>query len=209
MTDLIEVLFEKLEDHWVKIITAAGFMIFGWFVGKRKASKDWEKREFFDRLNVSLNIIRDGKLKLRTLNETRCDLLFPNSKAAETVIEAAKKTTLEDPILDLPEKDYWYFLNAVLNEIAEQFAAGAIREDLGLPVTCEQFVICLTSEVDDNVRMRKVRAMVIRKSLLENLPAERPKLSREEHDTRWGTLQKLAKAYQTKKYQFLIVELCQ
>ena len=71
MTDFLEVLIDKLEDHWVKIITAAAFMVIGWFFGKRKAAKDWEKREFFDRLNISLNIIRDGKLKLRTLNETR------------------------------------------------------------------------------------------------------------------------------------------
>ncbi len=209
MLDFIDVVFDKLDDHWVKIITAAGFMIVGWFFGKRKASKDWEKREFFDRLNVSLNIIRDGKLKLRTLNETRCELLFPNSKAAQAVIDAAKKTTLEDPILPLPEKDYWYYLNAVLNEISEQFATGALREDLGLPVTCDQFVICLTSEVDDNVRMRKVRAMVIRKSLLENLPEERPKLARKGHDTRWKTLCKLAKAFQATPNRFLVIDLCQ
>ncbi len=209
MTDFLQLLLDGLKDHWVNIITAAWFILVGWFFGKRKVSKDWEKREFFDRLNVSLNIIRDGKLKLRTLEETRCELLFPNSKAAQTVIDAAKKTTLENPILDLPKKDYWYYLNAVLNEISEQFATGALREDLGLPVTCEQFVICLTSEVDDNLRMRKVRAMIIRKSLLENLPKERPKLSREEHDTRWGTLLKLAKAYQATPYQFLVVELCQ
>ncbi|WP_417848444.1 hypothetical protein [Thalassoglobus sp.] len=209
MVEFLDILFEKLEDHWVKIVTAAIFMFVGWLFGKRRAAKNWEKREFFDRLNVSLNIIRDGNLKIRTLNETRCELLFPNSQAAQAVIEAAKKTTLEDPILPLPEKDYWYYLNAVLNEISEQFATGALRSDLGLPVSCDQFVICLTSEADGNIRMRKVRAMVIRKSLLENLPKECPKLARKQHSTRWGTLQKLAAAYKTTPERFMVVELCQ
>lgn len=209
MTEFIAALFEQFEEHWMKIATGVAFMAIGWFFGKRKASKDWEKREFFDRLNISLNIIRDGQLKLRTLNETRCELAFANAKAAQTIIDAAKKTTIDNPILPLPEKDYWYYLNAVLNELSEQFADGALRQDLGLPVTCEQFVICLTSEADGNIRMRKVRALVIRKSLLENLPEQQPQLSRSEHATRWSTLQKLAVAYKQSPHQFLTVELCQ
>lgn len=209
MTEFLDVLFEKLDDHWVKLVTAAGFMLVGWVLGKRKASKDWDKREFFDRLNISLNIIRDGRLKLRTLNETRCELLFANSKAAQTVIDAAKKTTVDDPLLPLPEKDYWYYLNAVLNELSEQFAQGALREDLGLPVTCAEYVICLTSEADANIRMRKIRALIIRKSLLEALPEKCPKVDREQHQTRWRTLQKLAAAYEKSPHRFLTVELCQ
>lgn len=209
MAEFLEVLFDQLEDHWVKLVTAAGFMLIGWVFGKRRAAKNWEKREFFDRLNISLNIIRDGKLKIRTLNETRCELLFPNMQAAQAVINAAKKTTLEDPLLELPKDDYWYYLNAVLNEISEQFAIGVLREDLGLPVTCEKFVICLTSEADGNLRMRKVRAMVIRESLLKKLPDEMPKLSRDHHQTRWATLQKLAIAYEKSPEKFMAVELCQ
>lgn len=209
MTEFIEVITEQLTDHWIKVVTAGAFMIVGWYFGKRRAAKNWENREFYDRLNISLNIIRDGKLKIRTLNETRCELLFPNTKAAQAVIDAAKKTTLEDPLLDFPKEDYWYYLNAVLNEIAEQFAVGSLREDLGLPVTCEKYVICLTSEADGNLRMRKVRAMVIRESLLKSLPAEMPKLARDHHQTRWSTLKKLSAAYEKTPEKFLTVELCQ
>ena len=209
MTELIEALFEQLSDHWAKIVTAAAFAAIGWYFGKRKAAADWERREFYDRMNISLNILRDGRLKIRTLNETRCELLFPNSKAAQTVIEAAKNTTLDDPILDLPKDDYWYYLNAVLNEISEQFAVGSIREDLGMPVTCDDYLICLTSEADGGIRMRKVRALVIKKDLLLNLPEEQPKLDRPTHSTRWTTLHKLAKAYATDPSRFLTVQICQ
>lgn len=209
MSEFLDLLFDKLEENWVKIVTAAIFMGIGWFFGKRRAAKDWEKREFFDRLNISLNIIRDGKLKIRTLNETHCDALFPNSKAAQAVIEAAKKTTVDDPILPLPENDYWYYLNALLNEVSEQFAVGSLREDLGLPVSCDTFVICLTSEANVNIRMRKVRAMVIRESLLKNLPEKKPTIARPQHETRWETLQKLAVAYEKTPDKFITVDLCQ
>lgn len=209
MKELVDAIFEQLSDHWAKIVTAAIFALVGWYFGKRKAAADWQKREFYDRMNISLNIFRDGKLKIRTLNETRCELIFHNAKAAKQVIEAARKTTIEDPILRLPKEDYWYYLNAVLNEISEQFAIGSVREDLGLSVTCDDYLICLTSEADGGLRMRKVRALVIKKSLLIKLPEEQPQLERASHSTRWQTLHKLAKAYQVDPERFLSVTICQ
>ena len=209
MKEIIDALFEQLADHWAKIVTAAVFGFVGWFFGKRKAASEWQKREFYDRMNISLNILRDGRLKIRTLNETRCELIFPNSQAAQMVIDAAKKTTVDDPILTLPKEDYWYYLNAVLNEISEQFAVGSVRQDLGLPVTCDEYLICLTSEADGGIRMRKVRALVIKKSLLVKLPEQQPELERPSHATRWQTLHKLAKAYQADPERFLAVTICQ
>ncbi|MEW4489335.1 hypothetical protein AB1L42_14730 [Thalassoglobus sp. JC818] len=209
MAELIEAIFEQLSEHWSKIVSAALFALIGWVLGKRKAAQDWQKREFYDRLNISLNLLQDGKLKLRTLNETLCKSVFPNSQAAQAVIDAAKKTTPENPILDLPKEDYWYFLNAVLNEISEQFAAGVIREDLGMSVVSDEYLICLTSEADGGIRMRKVRVLMIKKSLLTSLPEETPKLERETHITRWQTLKKLAAAYEKAPHQFLSIFISQ
>ncbi len=209
MLEILEFLINKLEEHWIKVATAAVFMAAGWLIGKFRAQKNWEKREFYDRLNVSLNIMYEDKLLIRTLLEKRCRDIFLNGTAAERVIEAARKTTLENPILPLPKEDYWYYLNSVLNEISEKFAEGQMKRDLGIKVTCEQYLICLTSEADGSVRMRKIRAMVIKRSALTNLPEKCPGLSNAHHSTRWKTLQILAKQYEKQPEQFLLLEICQ
>ena len=208
MSELIETLFEQFEEHWVKFVTAALFMGVGWFFGKRRAKSEWAKKEFLDRLNVSLTSIDDGTLKIRTIIEKACQEVFLNTVAAEAINMAARQSTEEDPLLPLAEDDYWYYLNAVLNEIAEKFAEGQIRRDLGLPVEVGTYLICLTCEKAGAVRTQKVRAMLIRKSLLTKLPEKTPKFERPNHSTRWETLQFLAKSWKTAPHQFLEVELC-
>lgn len=208
MPELIESLFEQFEEHWIKFVTAALFMGVGWFFGKRRAKSEWSRKEFLDRLNVSLTSIDDGTLKIRTIIEKACQEVFLNTVAAEAINAAARQTTEENPLLPLAEDDYWYYLNAVLNEIAEKFAEGQIRRDLGLPVEVGTYLICLTCEKAGAVRTQKVRAMVVRKSLLSNLPENMPKFESPNHSTRWETLQFLAKTWKTAPHQFLEVELC-
>lgn len=208
MGEVIEVLFEYLHEHWIKFVMAGLFMGAGWFFGKRKAKRDWRKREFFGRVNFSLNTIVDGMLKIRTLSEKSCEGVFLNQVAAERVSSAAKETTAEDPTLPLPKDDYWYYLNAVLNELSEQFSEGLLRRDMGLPVKSEEYAIALTCESAGEMRTRKVRAMVVRKALLTGLPEERPDFEAATHITRWSTLNTLAAMYAKEPWKFLTVELC-
>ena len=208
MSELIETLFEQFEEHWVKFVTAALFMGVGWFFGKRRAKSEWAKKEFLDRLNVSLTSIDDGTLEIRTIIEKACQEVFLNTVAAEAINVAARQTTEDNPLLPLAEDDYWYYLNAVLNEIAEKFAEGQIRRDLGLPVEVGTYLICLTCEKAGAVRTQKVRAMLVSESLLSNLPEKTPTFESPNHSTRWETLQFLAKTWKTAPHQFLEVELC-
>jgi hypothetical protein len=212
---------EFLQDHAVKILTSAILVGVGWWLGFRRAKANWKKREFFDRVNISLNYIDDGTLIIRTLAETTCEKIFLNSAASETIQKAARKTTTADPLLPLPKDDYWYYLNAVLNELSEQFAVGALRKEQGQPVRAERYLVCLTSEAAGQIRMRKVRAMVIRKSLLLNLPTDiptkttltaasvaTPKFSSPNHATRWDTLRFMAAEYARSPWRFIEVDLC-
>lgn len=205
---VLDAIIERMEDHWIKILTGMAFMAVGWFFGKRRAQKNWEKKEFFDRLNVSLTRITDGTLQIRTLLEKSAAEVFLNSVAVTGVIAAAQKTTSEDPILPLPKGDYWYYLNSVLNEIAEHFAAGQIRRDMGRDVDCGRYLITLTNECDGEVRTRKVRALVVRKELLENLPEEAPQFESPNHETRWKTLKQIAAFWKTEPHRFIDVEIC-
>ena len=208
MNDFIQAVFEQLHDHWVKFVTAGLFMALGWFLGKRRARAEWQKKEFLGRLNVSLNTIQDGKLLIRTLLEKSCEEVFLNQVAVTAVLAAARRTTAEDSLLPLPEGDYWFYLNSVLNEVSEKFAHGQLRRDLGQPVQTETWLLCLTCEVAGEMKTRKVRAMMIRRKLLEQLPAEQPALERPTHSVRFRTLQQLAAAWQTTPERFIELELC-
>jgi len=205
---MIELLFEYLNEHWIKFVMAGLFMGAGWFFGKRRARREWRAREFLGRLNFSLNTLDDGVLKIRTLSEKSCADVFLNQVAADCVTATAKLTTPENPTLPLEQDEYWFYLNSVLNELSEQFAQGLLRRDMGLPVKSEEYVICLTAESAGEMKTRKVRAMVIRKSLLTNLPHEQPKFEAKSHATRWTTLTLLSELYQTESWKFLTVELC-
>jgi hypothetical protein len=199
---------DTLREHAVKVIVGFVLMVVGWYFGKWRARSEWKRQEFLDRLNLSLNTIDNGVLKIRTLSEKRCEDVFLNSVASDTVQRLARKTTAADPILPIPKQDVWYFLNSVLNDVSEQFAAGLLKRDLGAPVASAVYLIALTCESAGDLRTRKIRAMIVKKSLLTNLPADAPRFESDHHSTRWQTLQSMAAEYAKNPWRFLEVELC-
>ncbi len=205
--EMVEVVIKELQQHLLKVVVGFVLMAAGWFIGHRRAQASWQKREFYDRLNFSLNYIDSGTLRLRTLAEHQCEAVFLNKAATDAVIKAAKATTEANPLLPLPEKDYWYYLNAVLNELSEQYSEGHLKRAQGVTVSAATYIICLTCEAAADIRMRKVRAMVIQKSLLLNLPPEAPHLEKSHHHTRWKTLKTMAEEFQKRPWQFLELEL--
>lgn len=204
---LLHTLTDYVKDHAVKLMTGLILMALGWYIGRRRAAADWKKQEFLDRMNLSLNSIGDGTLKIRTLSEKRCEEVFLNSTAADAIQKFAKKTTPADPILPIPIDEYWFYLNSVLNELSEQFAPGLLKRDLGGSVSTARYVIALTCEAAGEMKTRKIRAMVIQKALLQNLPTETPKLESPSHITRWETLQFLAAELARNPNRFMEMEL--
>jgi hypothetical protein len=205
MNQFLDVLAKFLQDHWVEVGLSLVFAGFGWFFGRRRERAKWTKREFYDRLNVSLNIIENGKLRIRTLLEKPCEEVFLSKAASEDVIAAAAKTTAEDAILPLKEDEYWFYLNPVLNEISEKYSAGFIKAEMKQPVVKETFIVCLTCEAAGTIRQRKIRAMVIKKSLLLALPEFTSE--REGHSTRVKTIQQMARDLKTHPAKFIEVEI--
>lgn len=208
MDNFIGALIDQWNKYWTELLVSAGIFCIGWVIGMWRARRRWAKKEFFDRLNVSLNILNGGKLQIRTLLEKNCDAVFLNAAITKAVIKAAKNTTPKDSILPLPLDDYWHYLNPVLNEISEHFASGYLRRDAGLPVNSEIYLLCLTCEAAGGMRQRKVRAMLMRKSVLTNLPAEKPELESSSHETRWTTLNQIAAEYKKEPERFLEMEIC-
>ncbi|NUQ62385.1 MAG: hypothetical protein HUU20_07845 [Pirellulales bacterium] len=208
MHEILDSLRGYLLENWPEllwIVAAAG--VASYLAGRRARSR-WRRRDFLDRLNVTLSSIDDGTLRIRTILEMDCEQIFLNATAAKSVVALARRTTADDPILPIPKEDCWQYLNAVLNEISERFADGHIKRDLGLPVQRGQYVLCLTCERAGPVRTQKVRGMLIRKSLLTAFPREEPRYESSWHVTRWKTLQQLAEQYAKNPHRFLELEIC-
>lgn len=207
MKQIFESLWEYFAGNWpelIWIVAAAG--VASYLAGKRSRSQ-WNRRDFLDRLNVSLTSVRDGKLKIRTILEMNVNDIFLNRSAAARIVELSKRTTQADPLIPIPEQDLWYYLNAVLNEISERFAVGHLRADAGMETNSQEYLVCLTCERTGDVRTQKIRAMAVRKALLENLPTEEPSYESPNHATRWKTLRFMADRYRKSPEQFLSIEL--
>jgi len=187
---------------WIVVATAAA----AYLAGKRNRTL-WQRRSFLDRLNVSLTTIQDNTLKIRTILESDVRAIFLNSAATKTITRLANQTTESDPLIPVARDDCWYYLNAVLNEVSERFSLGFIRQDNDLPTTTANYLLCLTCERAGQVRTRKIRAMLIRKDTLENLPEQCPELEHPTHSTRWDTLTILAERWKLAPHYFLELEL--
>src|SRR5262249_53234681 len=73
--------------------------------GRYKAGRQWRKKEFLDRIIISLNIFADGFLKIRTVMERSLEEVFLNKLAVDKVWAAAKKTTADNPIMPVAKAD--------------------------------------------------------------------------------------------------------
>ncbi len=191
------------------ITSTATFFVGRWW-GRYKAGRQWQKKEFLDRIIVSLNIFADGYLKIRTVLERSLDEVFLNQLAVNKVLAAARKTTQDNPIMPIAKEDRWFLLNFVLNAVAEHFVAGHIRQDAGEKVMLVRYSLFLTCELVGDERIRKVRAMLIRTDLLADFPYgdSLPKLENAWHDDRIRTLRKAADLYKKEPDHFLTLEVC-
>jgi hypothetical protein len=192
------------------VVSTVASFVFGRWWGNRAAVREWERKEFYNRINISLNVLHEGRLKIRTLLERGLEQVFTNKVAADRVLAAAQKTTVANPMLPIAKEDCWYLLNFVLNALAEHFVGGQVRQDAGEPVKSVTYLICLTCEVVGDERIRKVRAMLVRKEVLDDFPYKdkMPELENPWHETRVGTLRTAAELYKTAPENFIKMEVC-
>jgi hypothetical protein len=177
--------------------------------GRYRALRQWRRKQFLGRVIVSLNSFADGWLKIRTVFERSLEEVFLNPVAIDKVRAASLRTTTDNPILPVPPEDRWFLLNFVLNAVAERFSDGLMRYDAGQPLRPVTYLLFLTCEAVGDDRIRKVRAMLIRKDLLENFPygEAMPKLERDWHADRILTLRRAADLYRKEPDNFLPLEV--
>ena len=204
---ILRFVLESLRQYWLEIVVWLLLIAVGWAAGQWRARRAWGRREFLGRINISLNSLDGGKLLIRTIVEKPLQEVFINRAAVDKVRSAAGATSEDRPLLVLGAKDRWPVLNCVLNEVSERFAEGHLRRDLGHPVKVESYVLCLTRERSDDVRTNKIRAMLIKKSLLAALPKKPPAFEQPSHHVRFRTLALLAELYHREPDSFVEMEL--
>ncbi len=188
--------------------TVASFVVGRWW-GRYQAKRQWQRKEFLGRITVSLNTLADGWLKIRTIFERSLEEVFLNRVAVEKVHAASLRATVDNPLLPIEPKDRWFLLNFVLNAVAERFSGGLMRYDAGQPMKSVTYLLFLTCEVVGEDRIRKVRAMLLRKELLEQFPYTEtmPQLEQEWHKDRILTLRRAADLYRKEPDNFLPLEV--
>jgi hypothetical protein len=189
--------------------TVVSYLIGRWW-GTRTAWRKWKDKFFLDRINVSLNSVRDGHLIIRTIMERSLEEIFLNPVAVNLVHSAALKTTPDNALLPIAKEDRWYLLSFVLNAVSEHFAAGVIRREAGLPVQCLTYLLFLTCEQEGEDRIRKVRALMVQEEMLIKFPFQNlgPMLEDDRHRDRVMTLRKGAETYPSEPDLFIRVEVC-
>ena len=188
--------------------TAVSFVV-GRLWGQYRAREEWSQKSLKGRINIGVNSIIDGCLKIRSLTERSLEEVFLNPIAVKKIRAAATQTTLDNPLLPLEQDDCWFLLNFVLSSFAERFSAGVIRYDAGQPVQILHYRLFLTCEKVGEDRIHKVRALLLREELLQDFPYhdKMPTLEDPAHADRVTTLRTAARMFETHPHFFMRVEL--
>ncbi|OUM58422.1 hypothetical protein PIROE2DRAFT_16311 [Piromyces sp. E2] len=205
-----------LESIWEELLIGLLTFIIGYYWGQWRGVKAWNRKEFKDKINISLNTINQidkhrYKLQIRTLLEQDLNSIIKNEKVKSIIKKAINKTRPGKPLLIFDEGDAWFILNAILNQIAFQFSNGALKKDLGMEVASEWYTFCLTYEKEENLLTQKIRVILIKRDRLENFPEDDSHFILESftHDIRVQTLRILKQELREHPYCFMDIELSQ
>jgi hypothetical protein len=186
---------DYLRDYWEQAANLATLVLV--LLTYWRARSVWTSRDFLTRVNFTLNYVGANTLKIRTLGETDVDkVLLSNQHGKRVVLRAARRTTLKHPFLKLPRRDMWLVLNSVLNELSSRFAGGFVAASVGAPARTATFVFAITCEKDRDVRMNKIRVMLVEKSLLTEIDKlDGLRFESESHHVRLETLKSMRGLY--------------
>ena len=159
-------------DHWELALLVVTWCAIGVLAVRRRY--DWRQRRFTQQVNFSLNTLveKNGSrtLLLRTLLEDSAAQVWINDYGVGRVLKAARRTTVEDPFLQIAEsRDRDLVMIAVLNVLSERFSDAFMAQVLGIPAKTEAFLFGLTWERYGEMKSQKLRVMVIKRSDLQRL----------------------------------------
>lgn len=134
----------------------------------------------------------------------RCDDMLNDMLASVKVVKDGKAQRVR-----LQREDDYKAVYGPLISLVSEKCSNNDSMDLALGRAMDEyrFVIALTYEKLSDRRARHLRAMVMWEETLLNLPDEFPRFVRKEHETRYRTLQAIARQYRTHPERFGIVHV--
>lgn len=204
---------DVIHDHWIKVLCTLGVSALVWWWRRRTKKQHWRARTFLSRVITSVDFIQGNLLKIRTLWEQEIhEVLLSNEEATEVVLAAAEATKKGgDPFLEIPIPDYWYVLNAVLNELAEGFQEGTLALANGSTAfRTVRYIFGITCEKGDGIRAQKIRVIMVSEDYLSQLALgkiEKPEFESPTHELRWLTHQQMAHRYEKKSVSLMAIDL--
>jgi hypothetical protein len=200
--DIVNITLNIIVDDWLKFDTLVADRRI-WFVWpnayrqaliRRAAQQTTEENPVL--------IFPEGQLPARTFVgrvHNRCADWAGNMLASVKIIQDGK----ERRVRLQREDDYKATYGPLINLVSEKCSNDhAIDLALGRSMDEYRFVIALTYEKLTDRRARHLRAMVMWEEALLNLPAECPHVEKEEHKTRFRTLQAIARQYRANPERF-------
>jgi hypothetical protein len=152
----------------VWILVKIGVMMFV----RRQA---WKARLALDKVIVGLtfadrNEQGDKRLNLRTIEETDAKDVVLTDFAVSLLVRAAFFVSKKFPFLKFANSDdEWVMLNSFLNLNSEKFALGYIAQELGLDVIKKRFLIAITCERGEDIRVRKIRLQLVTENFMNEV----------------------------------------
>ena len=157
------------KNFWAGVLTALGGVVGGAILtriwGRFKQHKLRRTRSQDDTIDFSLTTFsRIGEhtvaMKIRPLEEASINDVIANGGLIQTVKQAARRTTPEQPIVVIPhEVDRELIGNGLIKRWNGHFRDAMIAQFLGAPVTERKAVMALTYE--RAVRSGMLRCMII------------------------------------------------
>jgi hypothetical protein len=198
---MLENALTLLQGHWSKLVgLTLGFIPVVW--GIYRARREWRTREFMSRFSISLNVLRAEEngtmLWIPAAGEYDLEEVFHRNRVAVKIVrKAASAATPEEPFLvTIPEDDRASILNEVANRVEVMLREGSFAALAGLPVRFVPLVLGLTCEKGADVRIRKIRALVVEESLLRRIDRiGEVRFDKPHHVVRAQTLRRMAKLY--------------
>jgi len=136
-----------------------------------RARHEWRSAQFKDRINISVNIVTENTLRIRTVLEDQVRTVILSTYAQKLLKQSMQRTTEEDEFLHFPtDRDAWLVYNEIINAISEQcgphllIAAGRQAAYSEVP-----FLLALTYERTKDVRIQKFRVLLVQEAVLEHI----------------------------------------
>jgi flagellar biosynthesis GTPase FlhF len=157
--------------------------------------RQWKRRQFMTRMNFSINYVRNGRLRVRTLTEKPTEeVLYCNTVAVDRLTRAAMRCNAGEPFITMETSDESRLVHrAIDNDLSAMSATGYFYDQCQLPVVRKPFIFGIANE--PGFALLKVRVIVIAEDQLRNLPPTMPELETPYHLHRWESLKVMKRRY--------------